>query len=394
MSPRGIPGIKSKCYRLNKALYGLKQAHLAWHTRLCCDLQQLGYEELPSAPCVFRRGSTPKYSFLLVYVDDIVLMCPTPEELKLAVEKLNAFYELRVCKDVNLFLGVQLTWHPDADGYANSLKMSQSLYVQSVLRRFGMSECKPATTPMVQSFFSGVDTEENKVPVDVERYQQMVGSLLYLALRTRPDILAPVLILARFQSMPTAYCHQGVKRVLRYLQGTYTHGLIYRAASTAISGYVDADYAGDSIDRKSMSGYMIKLDKALCVWGAKKQSAVALSTCEAEYHAMTLAAAELLWIRRVMMEAGIFVANGTPLRSDNQSAISWAIGERSPSGRAKHVDVRIHFVRDLVRNKVIQIEYVATEQNDADVLTKPVGRDTLESTLKRVRLGGTIAEEC
>lgn len=395
MSPRGIPGMVSKCHRLLKAMYGLKQAHLAWHTKLCRDLKSIGFDELPSAPCVFRlRRSGSGLCFILVYVDDLLILATSLEERDSVIRKLQKLYKLRILDDIELFLGVQLKWTVDRDGPLRSLGMSQSLYANSVLRRFQMQDSKPAITPMVESFFSGLTLEEDTTPVDITLYQQIIGSLLYLALRTRPDILAPVLILARFQNAPTQYCHRGAKRVLRYLRGTSDFTLCYRAGETTLHAYVDADYAGDAVDRKSMSGWLVKVGDATFAWGARKQSAVALSTCEAEYYAMTMAAQELVWIGRVMCEAGVRDEATAPLRSDNQSAITWATGERCPSGRAKHIDVRIHFIRELVQAGTIDVGYVPTEENDADFLTKPLGRVLLGGVLGRIGLGNSTEEEC
>ena len=395
MSPRGIPGRPSKCYRLLKAMYGLKQAHLAWHKKLCGDLEGIGFEELPSAPCVFRRKCLQgQYAFILVYVDDLLILAHTPPQRDTIVGELKKLYELRVSDGVDLFLGVELKWKQDANGRLVSLKMAQPMYTESVLRRFGLQNSKPACTPMVESFFKGLADESDKSMVQVERYQQMIGSLLYLALRTRPDIVVAVLILARFQNAPTAYCHRSVKRVMRYLRGTSEYGVHYTSGNTDLHGYVDSDYAGDTVDRKSMSGYLIKLGSATCLWGSKKQTAVALSTCESEYYAMTLAAQEIMWMRRVLNEAGLKMDRDTPLRSDNKAAIEWAIGERCPSSRAKHIDVRVHFIRELVEKSGLKVTYVSTEENDADMLTKPLGPVLLNGILPRIGLGGAIEEEC
>ena len=395
MSPRGVPGVRCESYRLLKALYGLKQAHLAWHKRLYSDLETLGFTELPSAPCVFVRALSPGKCFVLVYVDDLIVMSTSERELGTVVNCLKELYEVRVSDNADFFLGVQLEWKRGTDGQSQLLRLSQPLYTRSVLRRFGMCGSRPAITPMVESFFTGLASEEDKSAVSAELYQQMIGSLLYLALRTRPDILAPVLILARFQKAPTAYCHRGVKRVLRYLNGTTDLVICYSASGLAMIAHVDSDYAGDTMDRKSMSGYLVKIGGAMVIWGAKKQNAVSLSTCEAEYHAMPLAATELVWLKRVLCEAGV-VDSTSPIviKSDNQSAIAWATGERCASGRAKHIDVRIHYIRDLVQQRVLEVEYIASGDNDADMLTKPLGRIALRNVCGRIGLGSTAAEEC
>ena len=143
------------------------------------------------------------YEFILVYVDDLLIFASTQKVLSEILSSLKGLYELRVSEGVNLFLGVQLYWSKPDGGSCTSVRLSQQLYCESILRRFGMQNSKPALTPMVEAFFTGYAAEEDKSPVNPELYRQMIGSLLYLALRTRFDILAAVLILARFQKEPT-----------------------------------------------------------------------------------------------------------------------------------------------------------------------------------------------
>jgi hypothetical protein len=166
---------------------------------------------------------------------------------------------------------------------------------------------------MAEACFTGYDADTDKAVVDVELYRQIIGSLLYLALRTRPDVLVAVSILARFSQSTTTYCHRGAKRVLRYLRETVNMALVYRNGEKHLNAFVDADYAGDTVDRKSMLEYFVKIGDAACIWGSKKHIAVALSTCEAEYHALTMAAKKVVWIRRVLEEAGLGISGATPV---------------------------------------------------------------------------------
>jgi hypothetical protein len=159
--------------------------------------------------------------------------------------------------------------------------------------------------------------------------------------------------------------------------------LVYRNGDTHLNAFIDSDYAGDTVDRKSMSGNFDKIGDTSCIWGSRKQIAVALSTCEAEYHALTMAAKEVVWIRHVLEEAGLGISGATPVRSDNQSAIAWATAERIPLNRAKHIDVRVHIIRELVRCGVVSVEYLQTTIKDADALTKPVGPTMLKEALPR-----------
>ena len=394
MSPRNIPGRPSRVYKLKKALYGLKQAHLAWHKKLCADLMRLGFNELQSASCVFQRKKRNISSYILVYVDDLLVVSQTEEEVQELVSKLETFYKLRRSTNVELFLGTRIQWHKSQTAEKQYLSLSQAVYIQSVLRRFGMAECKPAITPMIENFYSGYEGCEDKSTVNTQLYQQMIGSLLYLALRTRPDILVPVLILARFQQKPSEYCHRGAKRIMRYLKGTVNLGIFYKPGTMELHGFVDADYAADMTDRKSMSGYITKLGSSLIGWGARKQASVALSTCEAEYFALSVAAQEIIWMRKVLMEIGFPPLKATPLRSDNQSGISWAVGEKLPSRRAKHIDVRVHYIRDVTRKKEILVQYIPTDENDADLLTKPLPRFKFKKVVERLGLNSAVEEEC
>ena len=143
-----------------------------------------------------------------------------------------------------------------------------------------------------------------------------------------------------------------------------------------------------------MSGYLVKLGNATCIWGSKKQASIALSTCESEYFAMILASKEIIWLTRVLTEAGLEPNAEVPLRSDNQAAISWATAERCPSGRAKHIDVRVHFIRELVKAAKLIVTYLASEENDADILTNPLGPALFIGILIRLGLVGHPKEEC
>lgn len=226
------------------------------------------------------------FSFILVYVDDMLIASKDENEVELIIDELQSQYKLRRSPDVDLFLGVRLKWEQNGKSAIRYLRLSQEVYVCSILRRFGMEKCKPAITPMVEGFFSGLKLEEDLPPVDISLYQQMVGSLLYLGLKTRPDILASVLILARFQQKPTNYCHRAAKRVLRYLKGTSMHNLTYKSGNIDLNVYLDSDFAGYTMDKKSMTGYKVKLGDSVVNWVARKQATVTLSTCEAEYFAM------------------------------------------------------------------------------------------------------------
>lgn len=393
-SPRGIPGKPSLLYRLLKALYGLKQAHLAWHSRVTKDFKSAGFIELPSCPCVFVKWYDDHgLVIILVYVDDFLILSPNKERANETVELLSSWYELRVMDDVTLYLGVELHWKKTDDGEA--LVLSHQSYIMNVLKRFGMDKCRPCATPMVEGFFAGLDQEQDVAVVEQNLYQQCIGCLLHIALRTRPDIMTATGILSRFCASPTMYCHKALKRVLRYLKGSINVGLEYGAVrecvKPAICVFVDSDYASDSMTRKSTSGMAMLLESGLVHWHSRKQKATALSTCEAEYRAMTEASMDALLYERVLKEVGLGSGRPAQMMSDNEAALGWASGERAPYKRAKHIDVAVHFIRDKVRDGRIEVKYVPTDENVSDGLTKPLGRIAFGRMKKK--FGMVVADE-
>lgn len=160
------------------------------------------------------------------------------------------------------------------------------------------------------------------------------------------------------------------------------------------NGFVDSDYAADTMDRKSLSGYIIKIGGASCIWGSKDQATVALSTCEAEYHAIIPASKELIGICRILKEVGVDIDYVPELLSDNQPAINWSISEQCPSTRANHIDVKVHFVREKTRKKKLKVSYVSSTDNDADILTKPLPHMQHQIVCSRICLSAPTEEEC
>lgn len=163
-SPRIIPGRSSRCYKLLKAIYGLKQAHLAWHKRLCADPKTLGFEEMRNATCVFlkRTGDSKQNVFLIVYVDSILIISPTQKPCQKVVNALRELYDVHTTNSVDWFLGIPLHWAQENEfNTIRSLKLSQHLYIESILRRFQTENCEPVSTPMVESFWKGIADEKS-----------------------------------------------------------------------------------------------------------------------------------------------------------------------------------------------------------------------------------------
>jgi hypothetical protein len=225
-------------------------------------------------------------------------------------------------------------------------------------------------------------------PVEIKWYQRAVGSLMYAMLGTRPDIAYAVSVVSRFASKPTQAHKAAVTRILRYLRKTVDYVLVFRGQLTTLSGYSDSDWAGDYDTRKSTSGFIFGVGSAVISWSSKLQPTVALSTCEAEYIGQTNATKEAIWLRRLLNEIRPETANepqATIIYCDNQGAIALA---KNPQfhARTKHIDIQHHFVREKINEGAIQLEYIETERQVADGLTKALDKVRFERFRKAMGL--------
>jgi hypothetical protein len=231
-----------------------------------------------------------------------------------------------------------------------------------------MNDLKRAATPMPTKCHLEIDP--NGKDVDQKVYRSMIGSLLYLC-ASRPDIMLSVGVCARYQAAPKESHFMAVKRIFRYLVDTPTYGLWYpKGSSFSLCGYTDADWAGDKDDRKSTSGACQFLGRSLVCWSSKKQNCISLSTAEAEYIAAASGCTQLLWMKQTLLEYDVSF-DKVPLLCDNESAIKIAYNPVQHS-RTKHIEIRHHFIRDHVARGDIELAYVSTKEQLADIFTKPL----------------------
>jgi hypothetical protein len=271
-------------------------------------------------------------------------------------------FEMSMMGELNYFLGFQVKQLKEGTF------ISQMKYTQDLLNRFGMKDAKSAKTPMGTD--GHLDLNKGGKSVDQRAYRSMIGSLLYLC-ASRQDIMQSVCMCARFQSDPKE-CHLvAVKRILRYLVSTPCFGIWYPKGSTfELIGYSDFDYVGCKVDRKSTSGTCQFLGRSLVSWSSKKQTSVAVSTVEVEYVTTGQCCAQLLWMRQILQDFGYNLSK-VPLLCDNESAIILA---DNPVGHicTKHIDIRHHFLRDHQQRGDIDIYDISTENQLADIFTKPL----------------------
>ena len=255
-----------------------------------------------------------------------------------------------------------------------------------MLERYGLSDAKTHATPSDTNVKLKKDCA-NSNAVDVSKYQSMVGSLLYAAMATRPDIAYAVSCVSKFNSSPTKTHMTALKRIFQYLKYSSNLALKLEKSGKGLLCYSDADWAGDQDDRHSTTGNVFMLGGGAISWISKKQSVVALSTAEAEYIALSSATQEVIWLRRLLTDLHLPENGPTKIWEDNQGAI--AISKNPVAhGRTKHIDIRHHFVREAVCNKVVDVKYCPTEVMVADIFTKALPRDRFE------RLRGQIGLIC
>jgi hypothetical protein len=214
-------------------------------------------------------------------------------------------------------------------------------------------------------------------------FRSLVGNLMYLT-ATRPDIMFAVSLISRFMEAPYSEHWEAAKRILRYVKGTTDYGIFYQAnVPITLFGYTDSDLAGSVDDSKSTSGYAFSIGSGVICWSSKKQPIVALSTTEAEYIAASFAGCQIVWLRGILENLNHKQDVPTTLLCDNNSAIS-VTKEPVLHGRTKHIRMRYHFLRELVHDGIIQVKYCKTEDQIADVFTKPVGGQNFKKQLAKL----------
>ena len=364
-------------YKLDKALYGLKQAPRAWYERLSNFLMEHDYRRGTVDKTLFIKTRNFDLIVVQIYVDDIIFGATNQILCSEFADLMQSEFEMSMMGELGFFLGLQIKQTVDG------IMIHQQKYLKELIKKYGLQDSKSYATPIPTN--AKLDSDDKGESVEATLFRGMIGSLLYLT-ASRPDIVFSVGLCARFQSNPKESHLKAVKRILRYLVGTDDLYLWYpKGGSIELLGYTDADYAGFLVDRKSTSGMAHFLGPCLISWGSKKQNSVALSTAESEYIAAAACCSQLLWIRNQLKDFGIFYEN-VPILCDNTSAINISKNPVQHS-RTKHIEIRHHFLRDNVEKGLVELSFCNSEEQIADIFTKPLGK---ESFCKfRVMLGLT-----
>lgn len=317
-----VDGQESLVCRLHKGLYGLKQSSRLWNLTFDSFLTSFGFISSSADPCVYFRENASEFTIFALWVDDC-LLCSTSSSVNTAILSHLTSHFSMTSGSADLFIGLQIS----RDRAQRKLLLSQPQYLQRIIERFHMTNSNPFSTPAdpnarLDSSMSP-STPDGIKAMNTTPYSEAIGCLTYAAVCTRPDIAFAVGQAARFCQNPGKAHWSAVKRILSYLAGTTTHGLLFSGKGrTTLVGYTDSDYAGDKDTRRSTSGFIFLHLGGAISWGSTRQSCTALSTTEAEYIAASNATKEAIWVQRLLLQIGRLQPGPVRLLCDNQSRSS------------------------------------------------------------------------
>lgn len=360
--PEGFDDHSGRVCLLRKSLYELKQAPRCWNQCFVNFLEEHELRASNADPCLFVRHTNGKKLFIVIYVDDGLVVGTDQVEVEEFMDQLTQTFKI-TRGSLTQFLGMSITKLSDG-----SIFLNQSAYAKKILSRFNMDCANPVSTPSDKSHVSN-DEENEPVGKDVP-YRQAVGSLMYLAIATRPDLSYAISVVSENLETPKSSDWCSVKRVFKYLKGSVDLGLLFKSNGCKdLHIYSDADYAGDVMSRRSRTGMISVYSGGPLSWMSQKQRSVVLSTTEAEYVAASESSKELIWLKRLLGD--MTTLGTTSLLVDNASAIK-LVKNPEYHKRSKHIDVRYHFVREKYLEGEMLVKHVPGESQLADIMTKPL----------------------
>ena len=374
--PEGFvdPKNAGKVCKLQKSIYGLKQASRSWNIRFDEVVQEFGFTKIESESCVYKKVSGSSLVFLILYVDDILLIGNDIPMLESVKTSLKNSFSMKDLGEAAYILGIKIY----RDRSKRLIGLSQSTYLDKVLERFGMEEAKKGFLPMSH----GINLSKTQCPATTDerermkkiKYASAIGSIMYAMICTRPDVSYALSVTSRYQADYGESHWTAVKNILKYLRRTKDMFLVYGGEEElVVNGYTDASFQTDVDDSKSQSGYVFTLNGGAVSWKSSKQDTVAHSTMEAEYYAAAEASMESVWIKQFLTDLGVVPSASSPLDlyCDNSGTIAIAKEPRNHQ-KTKHFMRRFHLIRQFVERGEINLCKIHTDLNVADPLTKPL----------------------
>jgi transposase InsO family protein len=372
--PEGFvdPKYPNRVCKLERSIYGLKQASRRWNICFNEKVKEYGFSKSEYESCVYVKASGSIVTFLVLYVDDILLMGNDVPTLNSVKEFLGKCFAMKDLGEATYILGIRIY----RDRSKRLIALSQSTYVDKVLKRFNMHESKKGSMP----FLHGTQLSKAQCPTtskDVEYmntvpYASAIGSIMYAMTCTRPDVSFALSMSSRYQGNPGVAHWTAVKNVLKYMRNTKDQLLVYGGdTELKVSGYVDASFQTDKDDRTSQTGWVFLINGGAVSWNSSKQDTVADSTCESEYIAASEAAKEAIWMKYFLEDLGVVpsIQERIEIFCDNEGAVALT-KEPKDHGKSRHIDRKYHFVRHKVEEGKIIVKKVRSEDNPADPFTK------------------------
>ncbi|KAE8880335.1 Retrovirus-related Pol polyprotein from transposon TNT 1-94 [Phytophthora fragariae] len=376
--PYGITNAENMMCKLDKAIYGLKQAASAWHQTIHAVFMKIGFCSCGADQCVYVKGAKGTYVYVCLYVDDMIIAAKTTEEINEVKMALKSAFKMKELGETKFILGMEI----DHDRMAGTLMIKQTRYIDDVTNRFNQQDAKEVVNQcesgMKLTKMQSPTTNAERQAMKTKPYRSLIGCLLYITTCTRPDMAYIVTQLSRFLENPGQQHWKAAIRVLRYLKSTKDLGIIYNSndCKVMLEAYTDAHWGSNLDDRRLVSGIMTMIGSAPVVFKSKYQRTVALSSAEAEYMALSQCTQEVMWTRAMLKDLGHEQVGATQVWEDNQGVIALA-SNAGYNARTKHVDIRHRFIRENVARDIAKVDYVGTEDQLADLLTKALGTKRL-----------------
>ena len=372
-----MKGQENKVCKLLKSLYGLKQAPKQWHEKFDRTLTSAGFVINEADRCVYYRYGGGGGVILCLYVDDILIFGTNIDVINEVKSFLSKSFDMKDLGEANVILNIKLI------KVENGITLSQSHYVEKVLSRFDYIDSKPSPTPYDPSVML---RKNRKIAKDQLRYSQIIGSLMYLASATRPDISFAVSKLSRFMSNPGTDHWHALERVMRYLAGTMSYGIHYSGHPAVLEGYSDSNWISDADELYATSGYVFTLGGGAISWRSCKQTILTRSTMEVELTTLDTATVEAEWLRELLMDLHV-VEKPVPailMNCDNQTVIVKVNSAKDNAKSSRHVKRRLKSVRKMRNSGVISVTYIQTDKNLADPFTKGLSRNVIDSASREM----------
>lgn len=359
--PEGLDIGKDRVLKLNKSLYGLKRAPRCWNDKFNNFMRQNDFSRSLSDSCLYFKIDKNVKVFVLLYVDDLMILGNDTNAVKEFKQKLNDTFKMKDLGKISNYLGLHIVQKSD------SIEIDQKEYLEKVLSKIDLTDCKEYDTPLDPNF-----KISETIDLSFENTcRKLIGYLMYAMVGSRPDICVALNILSRYQNKANGDLLKALKRVFSYIKKTIDLKLIYKRNTKCpvIQGYADASFGDDLVDRKSTTGYLFKVFNCNVLWRSKKQGCVANSSTEAEYVSLAEATADGLWIRNLLLEIEISGVRKIIIHEDNMPAMFIAMSTESGS-RLKHIDLKFHFIKEKIEKGYVQLKYIQSSEQIADVLTK------------------------